>query len=333
MTQQVPNTPRQLPEAGPQRRGDAGYLTDYFQMLAGRFRTMGPPAAGQQAAAAEAAAIAQMDARQVSWSDVYRLEQAVLRASPLPELRRQAWSLRREFAEVAGPARYAAYLAANPPDATKATEEELRADLDQVLEEVQWLYTVLPVQDEVRSRLVRRTALMTLALLLFIALALGIQRWLTGERFQVQPVVVALMVGAVGGLVSTVRRIQTTRLDENVVVGLLEMSRSLWSIYLSPLLGGVFAILLLLLFKGRLLSGELFPEFWPPLGAGPAAAAPRPITFSEVLNSLHPVDGANYAKFVVWCFIAGFAEQLVPDALARVAKSSESSPAAQPPAA
>ena len=308
------------------RRGaDAGYLIDYFQTLAGRFRTMSQLAKGQEAAAAEAVAIIQMDPALVTWSDVYRLEQAVLKASPLPELRRQAWSLRREFAEVAGPARYAAYLAANPPDAATAAEEELRADLDQVLEEVQWLYTVLPVQEQVRSSLVQKTFLLTVAALLLIVVGLSIQRVATGSAFEIQPVFVALFVGAIGGMISTIRRIQTTRLDENVVVGLLEMSRGLWSIYLSPLLGAVFAVLLLLLFKGRLLSGELFPAFWPPLGAETPATAPAtPLTFSDVLNSLHPVDSANYAKLVVWCFIAGFAEQLVPDALARVSRATES---------
>ena len=321
------------------RRGDPDYLSQYFQQLVGLYRTMPrppPPPAGtvvQELVAAQLAAVAEANgiiARSergyIAWADIYRLEQAMLKLASLPELRRKAWSLRRDFSEIAGQDRYAAYLAANPPDAASAPEEDLRADLEQVLQEIHWLYTVLPVQEQVRTLLVRRTVAVTAWVFGVLLLVVLVQLALEGRDVRLQPITLVVAAGSFGGLISTIRRIQTTPLDENVVRGLLGMSRSMWSVYLSPPFGAVFAIVLLLLFKANLLSGELFPQFCAAFDGAGAVPTTQPATcptimptFRETLAYLRPVDTADYAKLVVWAFIAGFAEQLVPDALSRIA--------------
>jgi hypothetical protein len=121
----------------------------------------------------------------------------------------------------------------------------------------------------------------------------------------------AAITGAVGSFISALLRIaavpESTEVARNAVA--LRYSES---IRLSPVTGFVFAILLCFIFGGHLINGILFPNTdglarWPDL------------LFSA----------AELAKLVVWAFLVGFAERLMPDMLDRmVAKAGN--PAQQP---
>ena len=85
--------------------------------------------------------------------------------------------------------------------------------------------------------------------------------------------------------------------------------------------GAVFALVLMLLFEGGIistvfskeLSDFVFPSVpltWPNNGGGT----------TECLVGLAS-DSKNFGRLMVWSFIAGFAEQLVPDALDRLTKA------------
>ncbi len=61
---------------------------------------------------------------------------------------------------------------------------------------------------------------------------------------------------------------------------------------------------------GGLLGGSLFPAF-PPETANNWSVI-------EVMQHTGPNSFADYSKLIVWSFIAGFAERLVPDTLTRI---------------
>jgi hypothetical protein len=72
-----------------------------------------------------------------------------------------------------------------------------------------------------------------------------------------------------------------------------------YTIILAYLLGCVLGCILLLLFVGNFLSGNLFPDF----NTGDK---------SFINLGIHLTD---WAKIMIWCFVSGFSERLIPDFL------------------
>jgi hypothetical protein len=110
----------------------------------------------------------------------------------------------------------------------------------------------------------------------------------------------AAIAGAIGSFISALLRIEavpeTTEIARSVVT--LRYSES---IRLAPVTGLIFSILLSFVFGGKLLNGNLFPnvaenQAWP---------------FVLFLPS-------ELAKWLVWSFIVGFSERLMPDMIDRL---------------
>jgi len=95
------------------------------------------------------------------------------------------------------------------------------------------------------------------------------------------------------------------------VFGLDNAGYYLW---LSPLLGSIFAVVLGAMFTAGLLKGTLFPDFYIAQSAGHQG-----LSFFHFTWTTLPKSGEEYAKLFVWAFIAGFAERLVQDSLDRLA--------------
>ncbi len=68
-------------------------------------------------------------------------------------------------------------------------------------------------------------------------------------------------------------------------------------------------MVLYLIFAGGLISGSFFPNFACTQGEN------KCISFGSLFYSWQPADAGSYAKVLVWSFIAGFAERLVPSTL------------------
>jgi hypothetical protein len=87
-----------------------------------------------------------------------------------------------------------------------------------------------------------------------------------------------------------------------------------FSIFMSYCFGGTLGILLLFVFAGGFVQGVLFPEF----------------QFAQ--NSLFSLKflGRDWSRLIVWAFLAGFSERLIPnflnDLVGRFAKAPETSP-------
>jgi hypothetical protein len=166
--------------------------------------------------------------------------------------------------------------------------------------------------------------------------------------------------GIVGGCVSMLQRIQSAPSEGDALFNLAALTNGWRGLSLSPLYGGIFASLLFILFAAGILKGSVFPEIQtvkkpeitqtaanreqaPPVdpAAAPSAGAEsnenpaqnssrlvnpddnEVLKVKDFLKETGPRDGVAFALLLIWSFIAGFAERLVPDTLNRLVAKNE----------
>jgi hypothetical protein len=202
-------------------------------------------------------------------------------------------------------------MASKPPNENESNIDDVRADLDRLLDSLHWSYALTPIRARMRNRLIRFIG----NWVFWSAITLLILAYWAAQYDQtlVATLLILMLAGSLGGFMSLLQRIQNTPTGGDPLISILEVQNGEFSLYLAPVSGAVFAVLLYLIFLGGLVSGVIFPEhlthfhlWWGPVQwDGP------------------PPETADYAKLVVWSFIAGFAERLVPDTLDRLVKRAQ----------
>lgn len=145
----------------------------------------------------------------------------------------------------------------------------------------------------------RRLILMTGAALLFVVAIFGLTL-IWGQRFNVSWV--CFGCGLIGGFVSIQQRLKKISDAE------LSLLASSWfQIALIPVYGGIFALVAYVGFLSEIISGRLFPAFYIPAFHNPPVRA----DIISFLADTSPASGADVAKLLFWCFVAGFSERFV----------------------
>ncbi len=120
------------------------------------------------------------------------------------------------------------------------------------------------------------------------------------------------VAGTVGGVVNSFRRIQSLTLTKARQAGVMAEKLIVIQIYLSPFVGGIFAMVLYVIFMSGFVQGVLFPAF---------AAVESPFTTFESFAALAmPATNNDMAKALLWAFVAGFTEGLVPNFITKITK-------------
>ncbi len=164
-----------------------------------------------------------------------------------------------------------------------------------------------PAKEAVKSNIPARL-LISVTRRLFIALVILYGLSLTAAALLRESIyIVPLLVfasGVIGGFVGLQRRLKDLTLFD------LELIAESW-VYtaLSPLVGGVLAFLLFILFLSGLLSGDLFPVFLPDSNSSSES-------FLSIFEQ-HGEGHKEYAKLIFWSFVAGFSEHFVTDVISR----------------
>ncbi|HEX6374010.1 MAG TPA: hypothetical protein VF006_34090 [Longimicrobium sp.] len=114
--------------------------------------------------------------------------------------------------------------------------------------------------------------------------------------------IVTLGCGVLGGFISLQRRLKTLSIKD------LELLDESWYYtLLSPLTGGFLAVVLYMIFISGLLAGDLFPAFT----LDPTdTATPGTVVFRDIIQ-VRANTVQDYAKLLVWSFIAGYSEKFV----------------------
>jgi hypothetical protein len=213
-------------------------------------------------------------------------------------------------------------------------------------------------REELTTRAVRTTKWILAVIAVFILLSFGagvlIDRIQEPNKSQFKaigellgafgPVVGSVaFAGILGGCVSMIQRIQSAPSEGDALFNLAALTNGWRGLSLSPLYGGIFASLLFVLFASGLLQGSAFPriktlevkESSSVSGKAVESATTQSATqvspnthtttgdkpipkLKEFLQNTGPQDGVAFALLIVWSFIAGFAERLVPDTLNRL---------------
>ena len=121
------------------------------------------------------------------------------------------------------------------------------------------------------------------------------------------------MSGTIGGIANNYRRlcrIPLADLEQPAVAQRLVTVQ----IYMSPLIGGIFAVALYVIFMSGILQGDFFPAF-----QGVEEAFMDMPHFADITL---PKTNHDAAKALIWAFIAGFAEGLVPNFIDKIARES-----------
>ena len=136
--------------------------------------------------------------------------------------------------------------------------------------------------------------------------------------------VMVIIGGLFGGAFSMLQRVQSPIMDGDPLSNLLAMRTAKREILLSPILGAVGALVLYCVFDAKLLTGDLFPTMFE-VKKNSAGS----LDFATYLSQAGPTAGVDHAKLLVWSFLAGFSERLLPDALDRLTKQAASKDATQ----
>ena len=244
----------------------------------------------------------------ITWGDIFLLENVVFSLQPPETVNRNAWIVRERFREIAGPAVYEHYIESNPPkdSDTPAKLALLRADLNRLLDVLHWYYSLIPMRERIRKSLTMRCIFYVVLHTVMLGITLAVCYAYRAEFLAMLAVIVYW--GILGGFVSSQRRMQKIPNNGDPLIAVFGLDSAGYYLWLSPLLGAIFAVILALMFMGGVLQGTVFPAFYAP---GHAAG----LTFFTFTWTTLPVSAVDYAKLFLWAFLAGFAERLVPDSL------------------
>lgn len=282
--------------------------------------------------------------RQLNWEDIRAFDMVVLKYQDFETIKGKMASLRKRFEGILSQAELEQYKASPKIDlatVTPAQIEELRAEYSGLAREFCLRYSYMASREGLRSLLLRSGAALTIIFCLLMAVIAviifqnstdgaitgegGIKKWLN-YLSSFATLLMVVFAGITGAFVSMQQRIQSVSYKGDPIADLSILTHGWLSIFLSPLSGAIFAGILYLFFAGQILSGTVFPEFIGlPENTGLEITAndqtisqPVPIRLVDFLITTGPKAGKDFAMLMIWCFIAGFAERFVPDALNRL---------------
>ncbi len=130
------------------------------------------------------------------------------------------------------------------------------------------------------------------------------------------PFVLAIfLAGTLGGVTNNYIRLKAIPADQAIFPNTTTNQLAIIQVYVSPIIAGVFGCIFYYIFVSGILRGALFPEF-----TGVEEKFQR---VSEIFNTIDPKTNQDSVKAIVWSFVAGFSEKMVPNIIDKIAEDTK----------
>lgn len=291
--------------------------------------------------AAEVAKLLAMPDAHRQWSDAYQAELLLAAIRPRMGLFNEIrWALDIYRRSLAGPttpydAEAEALFAEDVSD--NAVADRARLLLMRVLNDNQWRSTRRNIKRAIRKDYAKRLFSYLLGIVAFyVAVLFFTHLTSTGAGnfgFSYSGIFVAVSTGLVGGIFSMMTGQRTIHTSLSIEALLVATSSKMILLRLG--IGLIAALIVYFFFESGLIGGELFPDL-KQIGFARTCRPPGTLDFNGSMVPLSAecsatrtlgalVPNAELCKLVVWSFLAGFSEKLVPGMLARVEKGAHES--------
>lgn len=223
-------------------------------------------------------------------SELYFLEASLIEYLETQDLKLRIAGFRDMLANLLTADSYNAIAGQLCDLATEADEEKLRGEARALASRLYRRYEGVPAVERLRRNIVGSigvAATLTVGLVLVAVVALQ------------APVAWVAAAGAIGASVSTIARLYDLDARHEPFRMWLTIENGQMTLIMAPLVGATFALVLLAMFWGGVVSGIVFPHF---------DAAPT-------VTSKLGLSPGSFAKLMLWGFASGWAERMVPDVL------------------
>lgn len=116
--------------------------------------------------------------------------------------------------------------------------------------------------------------------------------------------------GYLGGIINSYQRVKNLPPGEVAFENKTANTIAIIQVYTTPLVSGLFALIFYALCFTGVIGGDLFPNF---IGIDKHYSS-----ILDMFDNAGPENNIDAAKAIVWGFIAGFSERLVPNVLDKV---------------
>jgi hypothetical protein len=242
-------------------------------------------------------------------AEVYRSEIALLDQLGEIELRIRIASYREILRDFFSESAYEAIRVLFIKDLATADKPALVGELAALCGRLYRRYSLVTAVERVRSRIAISvlSCAGALSLAFFACASLGLFEDIPNGYG------IAMTFGAWGAGVSTIMRLYAVDIRTDPLINWLNLEKSGFSVWVAPILGATFAIVLALILHAGVIDVDFIPAFdkcwWKNFDFSADECVQQKLekSFNEPY--------ADFAKLAVWSFIAGWAERLVPDAL------------------
>ena len=147
----------------------------------------------------------------------------------------------------------------------------------------------------------------------------GVQPPAAASTPRVPVVPIVIISGILGATFSVLQRVQRSSAGDPLAT-LLSLRAARPQVFLSIVSGAIASLVLYAIFAGGMIKGDLFPTI---VNVHDQSDGKEMLALYHFLRDTGPLTHADHAKMLVWAFIGGFAERLVPDILDRFSASAK----------